>query len=131
MQMVWQSAKPGHLTRVLVGAAALALALAGPAAGSRKPTVGEIAKITDALYGKFGCDPYPDGTCKLVVRVATENQRWAAGYTEPTSGNGDIVQPDVASLFRSNHRRHVHQVGNGGGCHVPPAVVEDLHLFCA
>ena|SRR5688572_2238851 len=121
----------GLSTPVIALSLVAALLAAAPADASRKPTTVEVGRITDALYGKFGCQAYPEGSCKLVVRVSTENQRWAAAYVRPTRGNEDVVQRDVASLERRNHRWRVHQIGNGGGCQVPPAVDEDLHLFCA
>lgn len=109
----------------------LVSALVAPAADARrKPTKRERTAILRALHERAGCFAYPAGTCHEVVRVATVRMGWSAVYIRPTRGNESAVQSDVASLKRRNGRWRVHQLGNGGGCGVPRAVVRDLKLAC-
>jgi hypothetical protein len=106
-------------------------ALVPPTADARrKPTKRERTAILRALHEHAGCFAYPAGTCHEVVRVSTARKAWSAVYIRPARDNENAVQSDVASLKRRNGRWQVHQLGNGGGCSVPRAVVRDLKLAC-
>ena len=109
----------------------LAGALVAPAADARrKPTKRERTAILAALHKRASCSIYPAGSCQEVVRVSTARKGWSAVYIGPKPGHDGEVQPDLASLKRRNGRWRVYQLGNGGGCGVPRAVVRDLKLAC-
>lgn len=111
-------------------AVALAGVFAAPALADRKATPGEREKIEPALTrAGFDCDIYPPGSCRLEIRISTENERWAGAYIRARHDDPQ-VQPEAGSLEHKHHRWTVHQVGNGGGCNVPSRVAKDLHLEC-
>ena len=83
-----------------------------------------------AVFDRAGvsCDVFPEeAECHRRFRVSTVNERWAAAYIRGGSGE---VQGGAASAKRKNHRWHVVQIGNGGGCDVPKPVRQDLGLGC-
>lgn len=92
-------------------------------AGSRS---GTQAAVLSAAPG----NPYPKGWAKLTVRVSTVDPGWAAVYITANPGHEHQVQPDVASLHRTDQGWKLHQSGNGGGCKVPLPVVRELKLAC-
>lgn len=114
------------MARVNLIALATVLAAALPAQAARAPNARERAAILRVA-------PHPayrHGTYRRVVRVSTVSVAWAAVYIAPTRGHAREVQADVASFSRRRGRWHLHQVGNGGGCHMPRAVRRDLRLAC-
>jgi uncharacterized membrane protein len=123
------------LLRIFASAISAAFVLGvgvGVSHASRNPTDAEKRGIVHVLDVKGqNCDIYPAGSCRVRIKVSSENQSWAAAYILPTPGHEGTVQGDIVSLVRKHHRWRVHQVGNGGGCDVPSPVVRDLHLFCA
>lgn len=75
-------------------------------------------------------DVYPAGSYRFKVSVSTAARGWAAVLILPT-GSGQGVQPDVISARRVGPGRwKQHQMGNGGGCHMPDRVRRDLGLYC-
>lgn len=110
-----------------------ALMLAGTLSPSvadarRPPTRDERA----AILRQFDRQPYYDGYGRecvaFAIRVSTVNAEWAALTIKPAKRRCR-VQWDVESFHRTRGWRS-HQLGNGGGCRVPPRVRDDLRLAC-
>jgi hypothetical protein len=122
--------RPGPPMRraLAVGIAVALLFPAGTAHADRKPSDREKQKITRAFdRAGFSCDIFVEASrCTRRIRVSTVNERYAAGYIS----GGQFVQSGAASVRRKNHRWHVVQVGNGGGCDLPKPVMRDLRLEC-
>jgi curli biogenesis system outer membrane secretion channel CsgG len=105
-----------------------ALSLLAPASqASRKATRAEAKAIVRALPKPA----YPKSYYVYKVRISTVSKRWAAVRILPASGYESFIQPDIASVVRRKGHWKTKQVGNGGGCGVPPAVVADLKLSCS
>lgn len=114
-------------TRCATAIVAVSLLAVSPAVASRPPTNAERSAILRAA----GTNPYPSGWAHRTVRISTVSSRWAAVHIVANRGHQTQVQNDVASMYRTKHHGWVtHQVGNGGGCGVPAAVVHDLGLAC-
>lgn len=116
-----------RLGLVMAVVAVAAVAGVAPAGADRKPNDREREDISRVLNNAgFSCDAFPGMRCHRTIKVSTVNERWAASYVS----GGPGVQGGVASLGRKKHRWRIHQVGNGGGCEMPSAVVRDLGLDC-
>lgn len=115
---------PRLARRAVLVAVALSIALASAASASRRATRNEREQIVHAFRPHISLPAYE---YKLRVRVSTADSHFGAAYIRPRSGYENVVMPDQASFRKKNG--HWHYRGRGG-CGLPSAVKQDLHLFC-
>jgi hypothetical protein len=110
----------------------VAIAMPAPATANRpaKPAEAEAIYATLAAGGLTCASLYPAGICREAIVISTAKRHWAVARIRPEENGENTVRPEDISLHLRGGVWSVHQVGNGGGCHVPRKARRDLHLLC-